>query len=64
MSKKCVENKIPPSDRYKQGRIQDLYDIFFKGKSLSKIRVKRKLSKNIVKKKKKNSMNYEDDEYS
>ena len=64
MSKKCVENKIPPSDWYKQGWIQDLYDIFFKGKSLSKIRVKRKLSKKIVKKKKKNSMNYEDDEYS
>ena len=63
MSKKCVENKIPPSDRYKQGRIQDLYDIFFKGKSLSKIRVKRKLSKTTVKKKK-ISMNYEDDEYS
>ena len=63
MSKKCVENKIPPSDRYKQGRIQDLYDIFFKGKSLSKIKVKRKLSKTTVKKKK-ISMNYEDDEYS
>ena len=33
---------------------------FLKGKSLSKIRVKRKLNKTIVKKK---SMNCEDDEY-
>ena len=39
---------------------------FLKGKSLYKIKVKRKLNKTIVKKKKKqiNSMNCEDDEYS
>ena len=38
-----------------------LWNFFKKGKSLSKIRVKRKLNKTTVKK---NSMNCEDDEYS
>ena len=43
---------------------RSLWHFFLKGKSLSKIKVKRKLSKTIVKKKKKKTMNYEDDEYS
>ena len=61
---KCNHCYILKGNNIKTNNEQIFYDIFLKGKSLSKIRVKRKLSKTTVKKKKKRSINCEDDEYS
>ena len=57
---KCNHCYILKGNNIKTNNEVIFMTFFFKGKSLSKIRVKRKLSKTIVKKK---SMNCEDDEY-
>ena len=59
---KCNHCYILKGNNIKTNNEKICMTFFFKGKSLSKIRVKRKLNKTTVKKK--NSMNCEDDEYS
>ena len=61
---KCSHYYILKRNNIKTNHEQIFMTFFFKGKSLSRIKVKRKLSKTTVKKKKEKSMNCEDDEYS